>query len=235
MNAKRLFLRVFGFFFPNVCFSCGRIIGEGKHLCDECEETLLDISAETACPFCGIEKPDCDCAYSVYYFKSAAACFYNEGSAKNLVYNYKLGRKDYYCGYLADFMSENIKTKFKDVKFDYIVSVPPTAKSLIKRGFDQTRLLAKCISKRIGVPLRNGVIGCRPFNPSQHESANYKERFKNVKGKYYVKKRINAENVLLVDDIKSTGATLDACARELLYSGAKRVYCVTFVAGGLKS
>ena len=235
MNAKRLFSRVFGFFFPNVCFSCGRIIDEGQHLCHECEETLLDISPETACPFCGIEKPDCDCVYSVYYFKSATACFYNEGTAKNIVYNYKLGHKDYFSGYVARFMSRDIKAKFKDVKFDYIVSVPPTAKSPFKRGFDQTKLLAKHISKSLGVPVKRGIIGCRPFSRSQHESANYKERFKNVKGKYYVKKRVKADNVLLIDDIKTTGATLDACARELLYSGAKRVYCATFVAGGLKS
>ena len=233
MNVKMFFRRVFGFFFPNVCMSCGKIIDEGEHLCEDCKINLLDISADAACPFCGIEKPDCDCAYSVYYFNGAAACFYNEGTAKSIVYKYKLGRKEYYAEFLANYMIGDVAAKFGNIRFDYITSVPSSFKSLAKRGFDQTKLLAKHIGKSINVPVKCGVLGCRPFVTPQHES-NYKERFKNVKGKYYIKKHIKAENVLLVDDIKTTGATLDACARELLYSGAKHVYCLTAVAASLK-
>ena len=234
MSVKELFRNVFAFFFPNVCFSCGKIIDEGKHFCKDCELGLLDIDPETACPFCGIEKPDCDCAYSVYYFTGIASCYYNEGAAKNTVYKFKLGHKDYYGEFLAKKMTDDLKAKFGDIGFDYITCVPSSPGSLVKRGFDQTKLLAKHIGKNIDIPVKTGVLGCRPFVPSQHES-NYKERFDNVKGKYYIKKHIKAENVLLVDDIKTTGATLDACARELLYSGAKRVYCLTVLAGTVRS
>lgn len=230
MNAKDFCFKVFGFFFPNVCISCGRIIEEGEHFCEDCKLTLLDIDAASACPYCGIEKPDCDCAYHIYYFNNVASCFYNEGAAKNAVYRYKLSKKQHYAKTLSDIMVENVKEKFPGVEFDYVTAVPTSAGSFLKHGFDHSRLLAKNIGRSAKIPVKKGVIGCRPFVASQHTSG-YKERFTNVRDKYFVKKHIKAENVLLVDDIKTTGATLDAVARALLYSGAKHVYCVTLLCG----
>lgn len=233
MSAKYFLKRVFGFFFPNICVSCGRIIGENDRMCKECRKNLIKINLEKACPLCGLEKPNCACRHSVYYFAGIVSCYYNEGSAKNIVYNYKLGHRDYYADFIAADMAVNLKEKFGDIKFDYITSVPPTVISRLKKGFDQTKLLAKQIGKLTKIPVRNDVVGCKPIAVSQHTS-DMKERFINVKDKYYVKKKVEADNVLLVDDIKTTGATIDACARELLYSGARRVYCITVLTGRKK-
>ena len=61
----------------------------------------------------------------------------------------------------------------------------------------------------------------------QHDIKNPKERFKNVEGLYGAKGKVNGKNILLVDDIKTTGATLNECAKQLILSGADNVYCVT--------
>ena len=226
MSVRTVFKRIFGFFFPNVCISCGNIIGNEDRICKTCKDNISKIRSEKACLFCGLEKPDCDYRYSVYYFYGIASCYHNDGTAKNIVYNYKLKHRDYYAKLLAKDMSADLKEKFGDVHFDYVTSVPPSLISRFKNGFDQTHLLAKYIGRDIKTPVRKDIIGCKPLATPQHING-YKKRFDSVRGKYFIKKHIEAENVLLVDDIKTTGATLDACARELLFSGARRVYCVT--------
>lgn len=230
MKDNGMALRTFEFFFPRVCLSCGEVLKGEKDICDECRKKLFVIEAKKSCPHCGLIKPDCDCRYNIYYFAGAAAPFFNKDTAKNIVYRYKLSNKPYYVKYLAKEMFNTLKEKMGDIEFDYITCVPMSFTSYFKRGYDQTFMLAKEISKMAGVRARKDIIGCRRFVQSQHTS-NYDERFENVRHKYYIRKYVKAKNILLIDDIKTTGATLNACARELLYSGAQKVYCLTALTG----
>lgn len=223
-------LRIFSFFFPSVCRSCGKVTEYNREICKDCEQKLNPINKDKACVRCGIEKPNCDCERHIFYFEGIACAYYNEDTAKNIMYRYKLGKKSYYCKYIANEMAKTLNEKFGDIHFDYLLSVPQSFLGRILSGYDHAGTLAKEISGITGIPLKRNVIGCNNFKPTQHTSS-YKQRFSNVCGKYYVKKIIKSENVLLIDDIKTTGATLNACARELLYAKAKKVYCLTYLAG----
>lgn len=234
MKTADFLLKIFSFFFPNVCKSCGRVIDYDEDICKICKEKLVPINKEKACKNCGIEKPNCDCERYIYYFDSIACAYYNEGTAKNIMYSYKLGNKSYYLDYIAKEMVKTLNEKFPDVHFDYILSVPISNFKRVLNEYDYAGALAKKISKLTGIPLKKNVIGCKNFRQKQHLSS-YEKRFKNVYGKYFVKRKINAENVLLIDDIKTTGATLNACARELLYAKSKKVYCLTYLAGRLNT
>ena len=98
----------------------------------------------------------------------------------------------------------------------------------LKRGFNQSEVLAKNISKILKIPICNDALIAARKTKIQH-TLTKDERFKNVRGKFIANKKhdLTGKTVLLVDDIKTTGATLDECAKQLLSLGADEVYCVT--------
>lgn len=214
--------------FPKQCMCCGEIIDEDKDLCKRCEENLTPINPKRRCKFCGNDRDYCTCKSRVFYFKNVICIYENDGPAKNMLYRCKLSKRSHYAEFIADKMVAGINTEFKGIKFDAVTSVPTSPHSMLTRGFDHSKLLAEIIAYRLGIKYVGGIIKCRLFRKSQHKSK-YQERFSNMKDKYYCNKKFKCKNILLVDDIKTTGASLDACARQLLLSGAENVYCVTVV------
>ncbi|MEE1238890.1 MAG: hypothetical protein UHO61_03080, partial [Acutalibacteraceae bacterium] len=95
----------------------------------------------------------------------------------------------------------------------------------LKRGFNQSRVLAEKIAEILGIPIADELV-CLKNGKRQHDLFG-KERFENVKGRYKAKTGTKGKMLLLVDDIKTTGATLNECAKQLCLSGADGVYCVT--------
>lgn len=212
--------------FPKKCMCCGEIIDEDGDLCSICENGIEVIDPKKRCRFCGNEREYCTCKSRVYYFKNILCIYENDGIARKALYRYKLSRKSHYALFFAEKMAQSINTEFKGIKFSAVISVPTSSHSMLTRGFDHSKLLAQIVAEKIGVPYRKGIIKCRWFSRSQHKSE-FSDRFSNTKNKYYFTKKIKYKNVLLVDDIKTTGASLDACARQLLLAGAENVYCVT--------
>ena len=123
-------------------------------------------------------------------------------------------------------MALSVKSDFHDVDFNALVYVPMPFKKELKRGYNQSRELAVRLSKILNIPLVENAIGCNEKRYSQHK-VRAKHRFENVKGAFYPNLSLKGRQVLLVDDIKTTGATLDECAKSLLKAGAEEVYCVT--------
>ncbi len=233
MNGNKIYNTIIGFLFPKLCVSCGKIIESEDILCEKCQKTFHRIPDKNRCVFCGMVKPDCDCKNHIYYFTAAVCCCFNEGSAQNVVYRFKLQKKRNYAEIIGEEMMRAFESEYKNIKFDYITYVPNSLKSKFLRGFSQTELLAIYISKRLNIPLYKNIIGCKPFKPSQHKME-YHERFPATSGQYFVRKKVEAENVLLIDDIKTTGATLNICSKVLLLSGAHQVFCLSALGGKSK-
>lgn len=124
-------------------------------------------------------------------------------------------------------MAKVIEKKFKGVRFDAIIPVPLYKEREKSRGFNQSMILAQELSKIIGSPvMENALVQCKKANP-QH-TLKYKQRKDNVKGIYRAGKiPIECQRVLLVDDIMTSGATLNECAKMLRIEGVTKVYCVT--------
>ena len=102
----------------------------------------------------------------------------------------------------------------------------------LERGFNQTEVVAKAMSDMLEVPVLN-ALKCVKYVRSQHELSE-KQRLENVKNMYVATKNLRGKSVLLVDDIKTTGATLNECTLQLLSAGADCVYCVTALIGEKK-
>lgn len=210
--------------FPYKCLSCGDII-EDRGFCKACMKELKRIDFKKRCKKCGREKDCCICGYRVFRFESLVSLYENCGAAKNAYYNYKFGGKVHYAVFFAEQLAEAVEHEYLGIDFEFLTYVPSSKFSKFKRGFDHSREIALRLSKFTGIPLRE-ILVCKPFRRSQHRS-NAEMRLKNVKNKYYAQDKISGGNVLLFDDIATTGATLDECAKQLLIAGADRVYCIS--------
>lgn len=212
-------------FFPKTCAACGEITSDGEPLCDYCRETLVRFDPIKRCVRCGMEKPECDCRYRVFHFDGLIAPFENKDTARRGFYAFKFRRKMSNADYFAEQMALCVKNEYRDIQFDAVTFVPMHRLRFLKRGFNQSRLLAEKIADILGLPLADTLV-CLKSGKRQHDLFG-KERFENVKDLYAAKGSVKGKTLLLVDDIKTTGATLDECAKQLFAAGADGVYCVT--------
>ncbi len=219
--------------YPNKCVCCGDIIEDNEYLCSECHSQINDFIIENPCLKDGLSKSECECKYKVFHFEAITTVYKNDGLPKKALYDYKINRKMHYVDFFAQKMALSVISNFHGVSFDYIVSVPTSYSSYLKRGFDHSGVLCERIARLLKIRRLRNRLRTKPFRKKQHYSR-YADRLKNVRGKYYYSGRKIKGNVLLVDDIKTTGATLDECAKELLFGGADKVYAVTALVSAKK-
>ena len=107
-----------------------------------------------------------------------------------------------------------------------MVPVPLTKKGLRERGFNQTLLVSRLLSKELKIPLYIDMLFKRKDTPPQI-GLNAKERMKNIKAAFEVNGKINNLKLLLFDDVMTTGATVRECSKTLIKAGAKEVIVIT--------
>ena len=213
-------------FFPKTCAVCGSIINEDESLCDYCYEMIERTAADKRCFKCGLPKKNCECSKYIFRFSGCTAPFYYGNFSKKAMFIFKFRKRSELGEMFARYMALSVNESFYGVDFDLIACVPMDKLSKFKRGYNQSEILAYELSKILDIPFAWNLLGARKKKYSQHTLPN-RERHNNVKDKYVCNKRIDGKTILLVDDIKTTGATLDECSVQLLRSGAERVYCVT--------
>jgi ComF family protein len=129
---------------------------------------------------------------------------------------------------LASFMAG---FSFPDIDFtDYslIIPVPLHIKRLRERGFNQSLVLARAVEHKRQIPVNFSVLKRHKFTLTQTGS-NRNERKENIKGAFEVtdKKKIDGKNIILIDDVYTTGATINECAKTLIKAGAQKVAVLT--------
>lgn len=216
--------------YPKQCVCCNEIIDSDEELCDNCLRNIERVNDATRCLKCGLEKQECQCPIYVYHFEGVLAPFYNKGIAKTGMYALKFKRREQYAVFFAREMAKTVKSQLSDREFDAVCYIPSSNLSFLKRGFNQSYIIAKQIANFLEIPLIKDALKCNFTLNFQHRLGRIK-RFEKVQKKYIftkgVSKQITDKRILLVDDIKTTGATLDECSRQLLLSGAESVFCIT--------
>jgi len=152
----------------------------------------------------------------------AAYCFgAYEGVLRELIHLYKYGKVSTLCGPLGDLMAQALP---REESFDLLAPVPLYWRRRLQRGFNQSGLLARELSRRTGIPVLQALIRLRPTltqaglsNTARRRNVARAFRSRNVQGK----------RILLIDDVMTTGATASACALALKQSGARRVSLLT--------
>jgi ComF family protein len=226
-------------FFPARCSLCGKVINPHYDLCSECENGSFFIKDEI-CPLCGVEKQNCICKKHKNSYSAVCSPFYYEGGAKRAVLKLKYGNGNAYAKSLANYLAECVRKNYSDKAIDEICFIPMTKRQLKERGFNQSELLANGLSELLDIPVRKYLI--KEFETKPQHSLKESLRKGNVLGAYDVTQvfenpslkersveKISPEGktILLCDDIKTTGSTLNECAKMLMLAGAKEVVCVS--------
>lgn len=154
--------------------------------------------------------------------------FYYEGEVRQSLLRFKFHGAAAYAKVYGEFLSKCIDQN--GIFCDIITWVPLSRRRLRRRGYDQARLLAEDISRRTGIPCVR-LLKKQRHNPAQSGTGSAKKRRANVSGVYraFDAEQIKDKNILIVDDIVTTGATLSECARILSAAGAKGL-CAAAVA-----
>lgn len=209
--------------FPSRCAFCGAVISHKESICAECLTSLPLIPSEV-CRICGIEKGLCDCRKRSFACTRRTAPFYYEGAAKRGILRFKKRAK--FGGYraLAALLAKRVKEEYTDISFDAVVSVPPSKRSKRERGFDPAALLAEEAARLLSLPYEKNLL-IKIYENKPQKGMGQVARIGNVVGVYDLKNPDAVKkNYLLVDDVITTGATVNECAKILRIFGAERVY-----------
>ncbi len=212
--------------FTRKCEYCGRATDMRREVCEKCCERLIRMEGER-CGKCGNEKDKCTCMGKVIRYKSVYAPFYYEGPAGLAVKQLKFYGRQETAQALARDMAETFFEHYGDVPFDMCTYVPLSKKKLRERGYNQSRLLAEALCEHIGLPCVATMD--KIFETRDQHKLKGSLRSGNVAGVMEARKDVSLEGaiILIVDDIKTTGATLDECAKALIVAGAEEIYCLT--------
>ena len=147
-----------------------------------------------------------------------------EGSLQTAIHRWKYEGKTHLTPFFAEWMAEGLN-RFRELNsLDLLIPVPLHPRRLRGRGFNQALLLAKELSRRTGIPASHAILKKkRPTLPQVNLSG--AEREKGLKGTFHVaeKKELRGKSVLLIDDVYTTGTTVNECSRVLLEGGAEKV------------
>lgn len=213
--------------FPNRCCFCSKLTEPKQYICDECKSVLPFIDGEI-CFDCGVQKEKCKCKHSTgHFYEKICAPLYYEDNVKTCIHNFKFRDEKLNYKVFGELMSKCCIERYGDIEFDYVAFVPMIKKDLRKRGYNQSGLLAKCIADSIGVPLADDLL-IKIYETKNQHDCNYFERKGNLFGVFDVNPKYNVEgkNILIVDDIITSGITLSECAKMLRLYGAQHIYSI---------
>lgn len=225
--------------YPRACTHCGAPADFGRFFCWECQAEFLyvqppfcsccgdpvpgHIDHEYQCVFCSRETP---------HFELARSAIRYEGAGGQALRALKYQHAIWLVPDLADLLEACLHTQYGLLTFDGVCYVPLHAVKYRERGFNQAELLARALAKRRDWPVLKNTLARTKWRDSQTKLT-APQRAANVKGIFAVRhaERFRNKRLLLVDDVMTTGATVNECARMLKKAGAESVHVLTVARG----
>ena len=216
--------------FPQSCAECDNF--SSSALCDKCLKKLKRITSYT-CERCGKPLGSCVCkGLSPKVERNVSAFNFEDPCIAALVYKLKSRGTKITADFLGKKLAQRIKEEYKDVNFDLITHVPVTRRQIAKSGYDHAGLIAKAVAVELGIPFVRSPILKR--QKMKQKYLDVSSRRKNAPKLFYLKRNSSLfGNVLLVDDVMTTGSTFSACSELLASVGADKIYCAS-VASAVK-
>jgi len=217
--------------FPKYCLGCGR---EGDWLCPTCLKKIVFVKSQT-CPGCGRLSQDgkfCPRCLKPHGLRGiVVACYFEEGPIRELIHNFKYNHILELGNFLGKILAETLKENFNLKENILIVPVPLYWLRENQRGYNQAEILAREVSKILQLPF--GKILLKKRGTKRQVDLKGRERRSNLKKVFQIKSKIDLtrKTVILVDDITTTGTTLQECAKILRQAGAKRVWGLVVARG----
>jgi ComF family protein len=225
---------------PRRCAGCGAAVQQsGRHLCWECLRALTyydgrgcsccghPADGEVSGPFiCGV------CRRRSPHFDRARSCVRFSGAARELIHALKYKRAVWVRRELVALLTAGLQTHLDVRALDAIVPVPLHPRRRRDRGYNQSAVLARGLGRAVGLPVFSDVVVRVNDTPSQ-TSLTASQRRRNVRGAFAIRRAawVAERRFLVVDDVMTTGATLDEVARVLRAEGAVSVSALTVARG----
>ncbi len=212
--------------YPEACAACEEILLEGeKIICTNCQfdlpETDFEKYADNPMFKVFLGRVEIQQATALYYFNK-------DSKVQNLIHKLKYQNRKEVGVYFGNLLGERIvkSTFFDDI--DIVIPVPIHQSRLKIRGYNQAEIIARTVAKKIDIPLLTKAL----FRTDKSESQTKKsriQRWQSMQNAFKADntKEIAAKHILLVDDVMTTGATLEVCAHELLKNGAAKISIAT--------
>jgi competence protein ComFC len=228
-----------GLFFPPHCSACQADTDAGVHLCAGCAEGARRIEA----PFCRVcsqpfegaitsEFICSNCGDRRFHFDCAVAPYLSHGVVRDFIHRFKYDG-DYHLRHpLAEWAAVALDDERLRVQpYDAFIPVPLHRARKRERGFNQAEVLASLLARRTGTPLCNELQRTR-YTTTQTRLDRH-ERMENLRGAFRVRQAaaVQRRHLILVDDVFTTGSTVEECARVLMQAGAASVRALTVARG----
>lgn len=196
----------FAYIKPPRCLKCGKHIGDsGKEYCDDC--------ASHAHLY--------DCGRALFSYRSASASIAR--------FKYR-GRREY-AAYYASCMADVLGPFIRACRADALIPVPLHRSRLKVRGYNQAQVLAEALSNLTGIPVRADLIA-RTEKTAPMKDLTAAERQNNLKRAFKIRQNdVKLSIIIIIDDIYTTGSTIDAMSREFRNAGVERIYFITLAIG----
>lgn len=233
-----------GLLFPAHCEGCGAawrgsiLPARSPWLCDTCGLSIRTVGTPRceACshPFDGaMDSFLCpNCRGRQFHFEHAVAVMRNGEIVREIIHRFKYQRAVHLAPLLGEWLREVLADpRIAEYDPDCLVPVPLHRSRQRERGYNQARLLADQLGKSAGLPVRELLVRVRRTETQTHFDR--KQRMRNLRDAFGLFQNADVADlqILLVDDVLTTGSTLDECARVLLEGGAASVRAVTVVRG----
>ncbi|MDR2770805.1 MAG: double zinc ribbon domain-containing protein [Clostridiales Family XIII bacterium] len=212
-----------------LCDACRERFGwANDRTCDKCGKPLRDAGARTLCA---------NCADGGQLFEKGCVCV-EYADCRELLYGFKYGGRTYYGAHIARVMHDRLLWEAHahgaPPQIDLLLPVPMYGKKERKRGYNQADVAGRQLARLIALPYDRTLLE-RTRSTRVMSSLSAEERGANVQGAFALargrEEAVRGLRVMLVDDIFTTGSTIDACAETLLSAGAVSVRFIVFAAG----
>lgn len=223
--------------FPRRCPVCdGIVVPKGRLICPDCIKNLSFVK-DPVCKKCGKEVLSSDIEYCFDCMKhkrsyeSGRALVNYDEYARNSIAKIKYKNKREYLDFYGDALSLRYEKIIRRMEADGLVPVPVHPSRKRERGFNQAELLARRIEANLNIPVFPELL-VRNKKTMPQKELNPTERLKNLEEAFLPGKQVQGlKNVILIDDIYTTGSTVEACTRVLKKSGIEKVYFLTICIG----
>jgi len=211
----QIFKDITHIFFPNICMCCKNTLKNNeKIICSYCLHEL---------PLTNYTLTNSNAVLKIFYgriaLENATALLYyhKKGIVQNLIHNLKYRNQQTIGSFIGKWLGTEMKESNQFTNIDYIVPIPLHKKRLKERGYNQVTTFGKVLAKILDVSYIENVIIRKSANKTQTHKGRF-DRWKNVTELFYLTNLSFFENkhILLIDDIITTGATIEACYNELI-------------------
>ncbi len=222
--------------FPKTCPVCDKVIAHDEYICRKCVPKIHYIG-EPKCKKCGKQLSNkeieyCnDCSKKKHFYNNGLAVFLYDDIISKSIYRFKYHNRRTYAQFYGKAIADNNGSQIKQWGAQVIVPIPIHEKKLIKRGYNQAELIARELGRNIGIKVDEKIL-VRVINTKPQKEMNKADRKKNLENAFKIATNVvEYKKVILVDDIYTTGSTIDECTLALKAAGVEQVYFVSLSIG----